>query len=154
MLEEIEIAGGQQLIGENETVVHTYLPNLEIFVGSDVCHAAQNGKPHANPFRHTVTMVQFVREETDVESGHSTTKLTYADYVLFPEDGLRHEIIDGEHYVTPSPSLRHQRISGKLFHLIQTYLDTHSIGEVFYAPLDALLGEFDVVVPDLLYVSN
>ena len=48
-------------------------------------------------------MVQFLRKEPTVESGHSTTKLTYADYVRFPDDGLRHEIINGDHYVTPSP---------------------------------------------------
>ena len=41
----------------------------------------------------------------------SSTKLTYDDYLLFPEDGRRHELINGEHYVTPSSSLRHQRIS-------------------------------------------
>jgi hypothetical protein len=33
------------------------------------------------------------------------------DYLLFPNDGLRHEIIGGEHYVTPSPAMRHQRIA-------------------------------------------
>ena len=31
-------------------------------------------------------------------------KLTYDDFVHFPEDGKRHELIDGEHYVTPSPN--------------------------------------------------
>ena len=30
-------------------------------------------------------------------------KLTYDDLLLFPEDGKRHELIDGEHYVSPSP---------------------------------------------------
>jgi len=100
------------------------------------------------------TMVQFVPKEPTVESGHSTTKLTYADYVQIPDDGLRHEIIDGEHYVTPSPSVRHQEISGRLFYSIQRYLEEHAIGAVFYAPLDALLGEFDIVVPDLIYISN
>jgi len=30
-------------------------------------------------------------------------KLTYDDFVHFPDDGKRHELIDGEHYVTPSP---------------------------------------------------
>jgi hypothetical protein len=35
------------------------------------------------------------------------TRLTYDDFVLFPDDGKRHEIIDGEHYVTPSPTVRH-----------------------------------------------
>ena len=33
-------------------------------------------------------------------------KLTYDDFVLFPDDGKRHELIDGEHYVTPSPHLK------------------------------------------------
>ena len=32
----------------------------------------------------------------------SGLKLTYDDFVLFPDDGKRHELIDGEH-VTPSP---------------------------------------------------
>lgn len=36
-------------------------------------------------------------------------KLTYEDFVPFPDDGKRHELIDGEHYVTPSPSTKHQR---------------------------------------------
>ena len=31
------------------------------------------------------------------------TKLTYEDYLQFPEDGRRHEIIDGDHYVTAAP---------------------------------------------------
>jgi Uma2 family endonuclease len=56
--------------------------------------------------------------------------------------------------VTPSPATRHQRISRNLLHLIQTYLDTHPIGELFAAPFDALLSNFDIVVPDLLYLSN
>lgn len=89
-----------------------------------------------------------------MERQDSTTKLTYADYLRFPDDGLRHEIIDGEHYVTPSPATRHQRISRNLLHVIQTYLDTHPIGELFAAPFDALLSDFDIVVPDLLYLST
>jgi Uma2 family endonuclease len=99
-------------------------------------------------------MVQSVREEAAVEREHSATKLTYADYVRFPEDGLRHEIIDGEHYVTPSPATRHQRIVRNLLYLIQSHLETHATGEVFCAPFDTLLSEFDIVVPDLIYLSN
>ena len=40
----------------------------------------------------------------------SGVKLTYDDYVLFPEGGKRHELIDGEHYVTPSPNTKHQQV--------------------------------------------
>ena len=89
-----------------------------------------------------------------MEPGHSSTKLTYDDYALFPDDGLRHEIIDGEHYVTPSPATRHQRISGRLFYLLQSYLEAHPIGEVFTAPFDVLLSRIDIVVPDLVYLSR
>jgi Uma2 family endonuclease len=81
-------------------------------------------------------------------------KLTYDDFLLFPDDGKRHELIDGEHYVTPSPNLRHQEISGRLFLLIGTWLRDHPSGRILYAPLDVLFSQFDVVEPDLLYVSN
>jgi Uma2 family endonuclease len=85
---------------------------------------------------------------------NSATKLTYDDYLRFPDDGLRHEIIEGEHYVTPSPVTRHQRILLTLSHLLQTYLDQHAIGEIFFAPFDVLLSEYNVFVPDLIYLSQ
>jgi len=81
-------------------------------------------------------------------------KLTYDDFLLFPDDGMRHELIDGEHYETPSPILRHQAISGRLHLAIGGWLRDHPSGQIFYAPLDVILSRFDVVEPDLLYVSN
>jgi Uma2 family endonuclease len=81
-------------------------------------------------------------------------KLSYDDFLLFPDDGKRHELIGGEHYVTPSPNIRHQEISGRLHLLIGAWLQEHPVGRIFYAPLDVLFSKFDVVEPDLLYVSN
>ena len=81
-------------------------------------------------------------------------KLTYDDFVHFPDDGKRHELIDGEHYVTPSPNRRHQRISRHLTLLIGRRLEQHPGGEVFYAPFDVVFSNVDVVEPDLLYLSN
>jgi Uma2 family endonuclease len=81
-------------------------------------------------------------------------KLTYDDYLLFPEDdGQRHELIDGVHYVSPTPLLRHQRISGRLYLAISNWVAERRNGEIFYAPLAVILSKFDVVEPDLLYVS-
>ena len=40
----------------------------------------------------------------------SDVKLTWDDLLLFPEDGKKHEIIDGEHFVTATPVRRHQVI--------------------------------------------
>jgi Uma2 family endonuclease len=101
-----------------------------------------------------MTMVQSVLLEDGVEPGRSKPKLTYTDYLRLPDDDLRHEIIEGEHYVTASPNIRHQRISRRLLYLIEGYLQAHPIGEVFDAPTDVVLSDINVVVPDLIYVSN
>jgi Uma2 family endonuclease len=83
------------------------------------------------------------------------TRLTYDDFLLFPDDGKRHELIDGVHYVTPSPRLRHQDLVGRLHLAIATYLVEHpSAGRVFLAPLDVVLSHYDVVEPDLLFIAG
>ncbi len=56
--------------------------------------------------------------------------------------------------MTPSPNTRHQRISGRLYLLIGNWLETHPVGQLFYAPFDVVFSNFDVVEPDLLYMSN
>jgi len=81
-------------------------------------------------------------------------KLTYDDFVQFPDDGQRHELIDGEHYVTPSPNTKHQTVSLNLTVLIGSWLERNPIGRLFHAPFDVVFSQFDVVEPDLLYLSN
>jgi len=90
----------------------------------------------------------------DVKSAHPAVKLTYDDYVHFPEDGKRHELIDGEHVVTPTPVRRHQAISMNLSVMIGAHLRAQPVGRVFAAPFDVILSDFDVVEPDLIYLSN
>jgi Uma2 family endonuclease len=81
-------------------------------------------------------------------------KLTYEDFLLFPDDGKRHELIDGEHYVTPSPSRKHQAIVWNLTVHVGTYLEANPVGRAFAAPFDVVFSQFDVVEPDLLFISN
>ena len=81
-------------------------------------------------------------------------KLTYDDFLLFPDDGMRHELIDGEHYVTPSPNTQHQTVSVTLTVLIGGWLESNPIGRLYHAPFDVVFSRFDVVEPDLLYLSN
>jgi Uma2 family endonuclease len=88
-------------------------------------------------------------------AGAPDTRLTYRDFVLFPDDGRRHEIIDGEHYVTPSPTRRHQELVGRLFFEIELFLREHpGPGRVFVAPFDVLFTRWDVVEPDLLFIAG
>jgi Uma2 family endonuclease len=84
----------------------------------------------------------------------SLVKLTYEDYLEFPEDGLRHELIDGEHFVTPSPVRKHQRAVNNLSFVLTGYLKLHQSGEVYTAPIDVRLSEVDLVQPDLLVLST
>src|SRR5206468_7997504 len=81
-------------------------------------------------------------------------KLTYEDYILFPDDGKRHEIIDGEHYVTAAPFVRHQRIVVYLTVSLGGFLRQHPLGELLVAPTDIVLSPHDIVQPDLFFISN
>jgi Uma2 family endonuclease len=83
----------------------------------------------------------------------SATRLTYDDFVLFPDDGKRHELIDGEHFVTPSPGRRHQWVLQNLNFILCAFVRERRLGHVFFAPFDVVLTPFDVVEPDLLYIS-
>jgi Uma2 family endonuclease len=98
--------------------------------------------------------MSFVPGRDAPERPASSVKLTYDDFVLFPDDGRRHELIDGEHHVTPSPNRKHQAVVWNLTGLIWSYLQAHPVGRAFCAPFDVVFSEFDVVEPDLLFVSN
>ncbi len=81
-------------------------------------------------------------------------RLTYDDYLLIPEDGLRHEILDGEHYVCASPSVKHQTVSRRLMLTLGLFIETNRLGEIFSAPIDVVMSFHDVAVPDLVFVSR
>jgi Uma2 family endonuclease len=76
---------------------------------------------------------------------------TYRAYRLIADDGRRHEVLDGRHYVTPAPDMRHQEVSGNLYLLLRAAINT-ALGRVLYAPLDVHLGRRTIVQPDLVVV--
>src|SRR5262245_34162211 len=80
------------------------------------------------------------------------TLLTYSDYVHFPEDGKRHELIGGIHYVTPSPVTKHQRVSRWIQFQLFGQIEVPALGEVVDSPMDLVLSETDIVQPDLIVV--
>jgi Uma2 family endonuclease len=94
----------------------------------------------------------------DAEDAMPTTRhdarLTYDDFLLLPDDGLRHEIIDGEHYVTPSPSLRHQDLVTLLCVSLGRHVeDRPDRGRLFVSPFDVVFSFHDIVEPDLIFVA-
>ena len=81
------------------------------------------------------------------------TKLTYADYMQTPDD-IRYELLDGELILAPSARTAHQRTSGNIYYSLRTFVEESELGEVFAAPYDVVLDDFNVVQPDILFVSN
>lgn len=84
----------------------------------------------------------------------SKVVLTYADYAALPDDGRRYEIYEGEIEMTPAPSTRHQLVLLNLTHLLHSFLTTHRMGVLFFAPTDLILSDLTVIQPDLLVVLN
>jgi len=80
--------------------------------------------------------------------------LTYEDYLLLPDDGKRYEIIGGELYMTPAPSLRHQNILSELGETLRKFVVEQKLGNVFYAPCDVTLSQHEIVQPDIVFVSK
>lgn len=81
-------------------------------------------------------------------------KVTYSDYLQFPDDGKRYEVIDGDVSVTPGPNTEHQDVLGRLFVVLTLHMRRTKAGKVLIAPCDVVFDQATVVQPDLLYVSQ
>ena len=89
-----------------------------------------------------------------MEMPAATSRWTRAMLEALPEDGKRHEIIDGVHYVTPSPAPRHQFVHARLSGALFNYLEREPHGWLFSSPSDVDLGEDTIVQPDLFVVRR
>ena len=84
----------------------------------------------------------------------ATRKWTYPDYLALPDDGRQHRILGGEHFVTAAPRPRHQIVLGNLHLLLAKHVRENDLGLVLFAPVDFVLSDFDVVQPDLIFISK
>jgi Uma2 family endonuclease len=83
----------------------------------------------------------------DTMTGGRTT-LTRADRDALPDDGCRHELLDGVLLVTPAPGNRHQHAVGELFFALRAACPPDL--RVRTAPFDVTLAVDTVVQPDVL----
>ena len=78
--------------------------------------------------------------------------ISYADLQRMPDDGNRYELYDGELCVVPAPLLTHQIVASRLHGLLRGFVQAHG-GAVFFAPLDIVFSDYNVVQPDVIYFS-
>jgi Uma2 family endonuclease len=69
-------------------------------------------------------------------------------------EGTLAEVVNNQLVMSPAPTSKHQRVLRSIFRQIDTYVETHQLGEVFFAPLDVYLDEENVFEPDLVFIST
>jgi Uma2 family endonuclease len=77
--------------------------------------------------------------------------LTWTQLQSWPEDGRRHELIDGELVVTPAPAPRHQRTVSNIVLALGLWARQHG-GEVIPGPIDVYVNEREYTEPDVIYL--
>jgi len=70
-----------------------------------------------------------------------------------PDDGNRYEVLDGELFVTPTPSTPHQRALRVLCDLLAPYVNANQFGELFWSPADIEFSPKRLVQPDLFVAA-
>jgi Uma2 family endonuclease len=78
------------------------------------------------------------------------SRVTFAELQLWPEDGRRYELYDGEVIVVPSPFPRHQRVMLHISEILLEY-ERATGGLVFESPIDIVFSEHNVVQPDVVF---
>jgi Uma2 family endonuclease len=66
-----------------------------------------------------------------------------------PEDGNKYELIRGELFVTPPPSVDHEEILARLHATLAAYVEKHGVGRV-YRPRAVIRFEGSEAEPDLM----
>ena len=79
-------------------------------------------------------------------------RVSYDDLAQMPEDGRRYELYDGEVFVVPSPILLHQIVAMRLWRILDDYAaDTDGLAVA--GPMDVIFSNYDVVQPDIAFLT-
>ena len=78
--------------------------------------------------------------------------LTRADLDALPDDGLRHELIDGQFVMTPAPGTDHQTIADSFVEILRPVVRGTAL-KVLSSPYDVVLGPH-VVEPDVVVAAR
>lgn len=77
---------------------------------------------------------------------------TAAQAIALPWDGNRYEVLDGELFVTPAPTWRHQSAIEELFPVVKAYVAERGLGWAKLSPADIVFTERRLVQPDMFVV--
>lgn len=105
----------------------------------------------------TVQTVVEPGTQTDSEAGWPPAPgyWTDEDWRRLVKTNLRYEVVKGVLYEIVTPAPRHQAVSRNLAHSLLSFVEAHTRGEVYYAPVNVFLPCPETMVqPDLLFISE
>jgi Uma2 family endonuclease len=75
-------------------------------------------------------------------------------YKMLPEGTLA-ELINGQIYMSPAPTNRHQRVLKVLLKIVDDFIENQTLGEVLVSPVDIFFDDHqNAVQPDLVFISK
>ncbi len=83
----------------------------------------------------------------------ATLRWTSKDLEMFPDDGKRYEIVDGELYVSKQPHYHHQRVCVRLTTLLEVWSQQTKAGEANFTP-GLIFADDEDVAPDVTWISR
>ena len=81
-----------------------------------------------------------------------STRMTAAEFLALPPDGVRNELVRGELVLMPSPNYDHGYAVAMLIASLAKHAASQRLGQV-YTDLDCYFGPDDVRRPDLLFFA-
>ena len=79
---------------------------------------------------------------------------TIEELLALPEDGMRHELLDGLHVVTPAPEYLHQAVLGEFAFALRRGLEGSEQLQLLSSPADIVLSPRTLVQPDLFVIRK
>lgn len=100
--------------------------------------------------------LHFPAEEVEIMGmpAASPDVTTIAELLALPEDGMRHELLDGVHAATPAPALFHQMMVSEVMALFTVTLRGQARFRVLSSPADIVLGARTLVQPDVFVIER
>ena len=84
---------------------------------------------------------------------YEEVRWTSTDLELFPDNGNRYEIINGELFVTRVPHWKHQKACTRIANVLDSWSLSTGLGETVITP-GIIFTNADNVIPDVVWVSN
>jgi len=79
---------------------------------------------------------------------------TIEELLALPDDGSRHELLDGVHVVTPAPEYPHQSVLGEFHFALRKALEHQDDLQVLSSPADIVLSPRTLIQPDLFVIRK